>query len=138
VLGQPPMEFIRTAETALQDVYVHMEVRATLQDMVHDIEMWHAVNIQRKLEWDLKSRLRLSNPGNQNESMRATRLVHGQVVHDLKIKPNKESFSTRRMCCHLLTTAAHLTRPEGRKLLVSYSSRTGHAKHNLLKRCTLQ
>ena len=51
------MEFIRTAETALQDVYVHMEVRATLQDMVHDIEMWHAVNIQRKLEWDLKCTL---------------------------------------------------------------------------------
>ena len=38
--------------------------------------------------------------------------------------------------CYILGSlplmAAHLTRPEGRKLLVSYSSRTGHAGHNLL------
>ena len=41
--------------------------------------------------------------------------------------------------CYILGSlplmAAHLTRPEGRNLLVSNSSRTGHAGHNLLNHC---
>jgi len=41
--------------------------------------------------------------------------------------------------CYILGSlplmAAHLTRPEGRKLLVSYSTRTGHAGHILLDCC---
>jgi hypothetical protein len=54
--------------------------------------------------------------------------------------PRNCGYDPMNLCltsnCYILgslpSMAAHLTRPESRKLLVSYSSRTGHAGHNLL------